>query len=73
VEEKRLFRFAEQNRGAALPMPNNIAEGAGSTSNKEFRQFLSIARRSIFENSNMLFLLKMRGLIGDDSPGHWFD
>lgn len=73
MEEKRLFRFAEQLRGAALSMPNNIAEGSGSTSKKEFRQFLNIARRSTFENANILFLLNMRGFIGDDPLNHWLD
>jgi four helix bundle protein len=27
LEEKRLYRFAEQLRGAAMSMSNNIAEG----------------------------------------------
>ncbi len=63
LEHKRLFRFAEQIRSAALSMPNNIAEGSGSTSKKEFMQFLNIARRSTFENANMLILLQMRNLI----------
>ena len=50
LEEKRLYRFAEQLRGAGLSMSNNIAEGSGSHSKKEFKQFLNIARRSTFEN-----------------------
>ena len=32
LEEKRLYRFAEQLRGAALSIPDNIAEGSGSES-----------------------------------------
>ncbi len=32
--------------GVAISMPNNIAEGSGSTSKKEFIQFLNFARRS---------------------------
>ncbi|HPJ71093.1 MAG TPA: four helix bundle protein [bacterium] len=63
VEKKRLFRFADQIRGAALSMSNNIAEGSGSRSRKEFNQFLNIARRSTFENANMLFILQKRDLI----------
>ena len=53
-EERKLFRFAEQLRGAALSVSNNIAEGSGSTSPREFRQFLNFSRRSVFENANML-------------------
>jgi four helix bundle protein len=39
LEEKRLYRFAEQLRGAAMSMSNNIAEGSGSSFKKEFKQF----------------------------------
>ena len=63
LERKKLFRFVEQLRGAAMSMSNNIAEGSGSTSTKEFAQFLNIARRSTFENANILILLEMRNLI----------
>ena len=69
LEKKRLYRFAEQLRGSGMSMSNNIAEGSGSTSKKEFRNFLNIARRSNFENANILILLKMRALIGDKSLG----
>ncbi len=63
LDKKRLYRFAEQLRGAGMSMSNNIAEGTGSNSAKEFYQFLNIARRSTFENANILILLKKRGLI----------
>jgi len=63
LEQKRLYRFAEQLRGSGMSMSNNIAEGSGSNSKKEFRQFLNIARRSTFENANILILLEMRSLI----------
>lgn len=49
-----------------MSMPNNISEGAGSNSKKEFIQFLNIARRSTFENANILILLEMRRLIEKD-------
>jgi four helix bundle protein len=63
LENKHLYRFAEQLRGAAMSISNNIAEGAGSMSKREFTQFLNIARRSTFENANILILLTRRGLI----------
>jgi hypothetical protein len=47
-ERQRRYRFAEQLRSAALSISNNIAEGSGSSSRKEFRQFLNFARRSAF-------------------------
>ena len=66
LDRKRLYRFAEQLRGAGMSMSNNIAEGSGSSSKKEFTQFLNIARRSTFENANILILLNKRNLITED-------
>jgi four helix bundle protein len=63
LEAKRLFRFAEQLRGSGMSMSNNIAEGSGSLSQKEFVNFLNIARRSTFENANISILLERRSLI----------
>jgi len=63
LDKKRLYRFAEQLRGAAMSAPNNIAEGSGSSSKKEFIQFLNVARRSTYENANILILLEKRGLV----------
>jgi len=67
LEKKRLYRFAEQLRGSGMSMSNNISEGSGSSSKKEFNQFLNIARRSTFENANILILLRMRDLINEKS------
>jgi len=66
LEAKKLYRFADQLRGAGLSMPNNIAEGSGSTSKKEFVQFLNIARRSTFENANMIIIFSKEKLISED-------
>lgn len=66
LEKKHLFRFAEQLRGAGMSMSNNIAEGSGSEWKKEFKNFLNIARRSAFENANILILLNRRKLLADD-------
>ena len=56
LEKRRLFRFAEQLRGAVLSITNNIAEGSGSASDTDFANFLNISRRSVFEVANMLLL-----------------
>jgi four helix bundle protein len=63
LEKKKFYRFAEQLRGAGMSMSNNIAEGSGSTSKKEFIQFLNMARRSTFENANILILLNKRNYL----------
>src|SRR4030066_2205242 len=67
LEERKLYRFAEQLRGAGMSMSNNIAEGSGSSSNKEFKHFINVARRSTFENANILILLHRRKLITEKS------
>ena len=63
IEARKLFRFAEQLRGAALSIPNNISEGSGSTSRSGFIQFLNFARRSAFECANMVIIFVKRGLV----------
>jgi len=66
LERKKLFRFADQLRGSGMSMSNNIAEGSGSNSKKEFKYFLNVARRSTFENANIIILLGRRGYISDE-------
>jgi four helix bundle protein len=63
LDKKRLYRFTEQLRAAGMSMSNNIAEGSGSVSRKEFKNFLNIARRSTFENANIMIILERRKLI----------
>ena len=66
LERKKLFRFAEQLRGAGMSISNNISEGSGSDSAKDFAHFLNIAKRSTFENANIIILLKRRDLISSE-------
>ena len=66
LENRKLYRFAEQLRASGMSMSNNIAEGSGSSSKKEFIQFLNVARRSTFENANILILLHRRKLVSQE-------
>jgi four helix bundle protein len=66
LEQKRLYRFADQLRAAGMSMPNNIAEGSGTDSKREFKQFVNMARRSTFENANILIIFERRRLIPKD-------
>jgi four helix bundle protein len=65
LETRRLFRFAEQLRGAILSITNNIAEGSGSVSKVDFADFLNTSRRSTFEVANILLLLGNNGYLED--------
>gem|GEM_PF-290703 len=62
LEAKKLYRYAEQLRAAGLSIPNNIAEGSASPHAAEFKQFLNIARRSLFENASMLLTFERMGI-----------
>jgi len=72
LEAKRLYRFAEQLRGAAMSISNNIAEGSGSASANEFRQFLNYARRSCYECANILVVVQRRNQINENEKQRLF-
>jgi four helix bundle protein len=73
LEDKKRFRFAEQLRGAAMSLTNNIAEGSGSISDKEFKSFLNFARRSTFEIANILIILNRRKLLAENQLAELLD
>ncbi|MPM09018.1 hypothetical protein SDC9_55334 [bioreactor metagenome] len=63
VSLQKYYKFAEQLRSAGLSISNNIAEGSGSASDKDFANFLNISRRSVFECANMMFIFEKFGFI----------
>jgi four helix bundle protein len=63
ADTKKFFKFAEQLRAAGMSVSNNIAEGSGSFSDKEFASFLNIVRRSVFECVNILHIFERRKII----------
>ena len=63
LDRRKYFRFAEQLRAATLSITNNIAEGSGSISKKDFANFLNTARRSVFEVANMLLVFATENYI----------
>ena len=54
-------------------MSNNISEGSGSNSKKDFNNFLNIARRSTFENANIVIVLNRQELIESDFKNELLD
>ena len=63
LDRQKLYRFAEQLRSATLSITNNIAEGSGGLSAVDFRNFLNMARRSVFEVANMLILFERESIL----------
>ena len=66
AEERRFYKFAEQLRAASMSISNNIAEGSGSFSDREFASFLNFSRRSVFECANILHIFLRRKIISLD-------
>ncbi len=66
LQLEKLFAFSDQLRRASLSITNNIAEGSGAETNKEFIRYLTIARGSLFECVNILFVLRMEGHINTE-------
>lgn len=69
IDRDGMRRYAEQMRAAGLSLPNNIAEGSGSAHEGEFRQYLNIARRSLFEDASMLLVFEKMGLLQAKQTG----
>lgn len=67
LADKKKFRFSEQLYGATMSITNNIAEGSGSFSDKDFANFLNISRRSVFECANILCILERRTYINQET------
>ena len=73
LQSKREYVIADQLMRAFLSISNNIAEGSGSNSDKEFAYFLNIARRSVFECANILIIIEMKGTLSEVEKDVFYD
>ena len=60
------FSLGDQLNRAGLSPSNNIAEGSGSESERDFRNFLNIAVRSVYEVVSALTVAKKKKLISEN-------
>jgi four helix bundle protein len=56
------YGITAQMRRSAVSMPSNIAEGHGRLGQREYRQFLSVARGSNFELQTQIEIARSIGL-----------
>ena len=73
LEQKKLWRFADQCRGVGMSIPNNISESTGTNMRGEQHQLLRYSRRECFEGANILVMLERRALITHELKVELFD
>jgi len=56
LPREELFALSDQLRRSSVSVPSNIAEGHGRHSKREFTQFLSVARGSVYEVETQLYI-----------------
>ncbi|MGH8569845.1 MAG: four helix bundle protein [Gammaproteobacteria bacterium] len=65
---EEMFGLVAQMRRAAVSIPSNIAEGAARTGDREFAQFLNVARGSLSELETQLLIASDLGYINSNDP-----
>lgn len=63
LPKHEIFGLGSQFRRSAVSMSNNIAEGSGSQTAKDFKNYLDISIKSAIEIISMLFFAEKRGYI----------
>jgi four helix bundle protein len=66
------YGLTSQTRRAAVSIPTNIAEGAARGTQKEFLQFLIVARGSMSELETLLTIAKEIGYLSEDKSKDLF-
>jgi len=64
--ENEKFGLTSQIKRAVISIPSNIAEGIGRNSKKETRQFVYIAKGSLYEVETQLYLALDLGFIKEN-------
>ena len=65
LPQKEMYGLSSQLRRAAVSISNNIAEGSGANTNKDFSCFLDISIKSTLETVNILYFAFLRKYINE--------
>ena len=65
--DRKHYRLLEQIEASSTSIAMNIAEGKGRYSKKEFKQYLYIARGSLYETMTLLEIFRWMNWISDDT------
>ncbi|MBS4015172.1 MAG: four helix bundle protein [Candidatus Latescibacteria bacterium] len=63
--KSELFGLTSDLNRSGISIPANIAEGSGSNSAPEFKRYLGIAVKSLFESVSHMFIAKKRNYINE--------
>ena len=72
LPKEETYALSDQMRRAAVSIPSNIAEGQGRNSDKEFVNFLSIARGSLWELETQIEICERLGYINNTIRSNTF-
>jgi four helix bundle protein len=64
--DRKHYRLLEQIEASSTSIAMNIAEGKGRFSRKEFKQYLYIARGSLYETMTLLEIFRRMKWISED-------
>jgi four helix bundle protein len=66
------YNIIDQLRRASLSISNNIAEGSGVATDKNFKSFLDISIASCLETVNLLYFASQRNYIGQEERFNFY-
>jgi len=71
--EEEKFGLTSQIKRAYISIPSNIAEGLGGNSKKETRQFVYIAKGSLYEVETQIYLALDLGFLQENQTEEIFN
>ena len=71
--QKEMYGLCSQLRRAAVSISNNIAEGSGASTTRDFSCFLDISVKSALETVNILYFALLRKYITESKQKELYE